>query len=75
MLDQDDIYDYATAAQLNNYYNKTEVDNLLSSVGPSGDAPSEYDAIILKSSTSGSTKKFKLTIDDDGVLSAEEVIE
>ena len=34
----------------------------------------EYDAIILKSSTSGSTKKFQITIGDDGVLSAEEVV-
>jgi hypothetical protein len=31
--------------------------------------------IILKSSTKGSTKKFRLTIDDDGVISTEEVIE
>lgn len=37
------------------------------------EAPTEYDAIILKSSTPGSTKKFKLTIGDDGVLVAEEV--
>ena len=35
----------------------------------------ECNAVILKSSTPGSVKKFKLTIDDDGVLSAEEVIE
>ena len=35
----------------------------------------EYNAVILKSSTPGSAKKFKLTIDDDGILSAEEVIE
>ena len=35
----------------------------------------EYNAIILKSSTLGSVKKFKLTIDDDGILSAEEVNE
>ena len=33
----------------------------------------EYDAIILKSSTPDSTKKFRLTIGDDGVLSAEEI--
>ena len=52
----------------NDTYTKTEADNLFS-------IPTEYDAIILKSSTSDSTKKFKLTIDDDGVLSAEEVIE
>lgn len=37
MLDQDDTYNYATAAQLNSYYNKTEVNNLLSSIGPSED--------------------------------------
>lgn len=35
----------------------------------------EYNAIILKSSTIGSTKKFKLTIDDDGILISEEVVE
>lgn len=35
----------------------------------------EYNAIVLKSSTLGSVKKFKLTIDDDGILSAEEVNE
>lgn len=33
----------------------------------------EVSAIILRSSTPGSTKKFKLTIDDDGVLSTEEL--
>jgi hypothetical protein len=36
--------------------------------------PTEYESIILKSSVPDSTKKFRLTIDDDGVLSAEEVI-
>ena len=36
--------------------------------------PKEVSAIILRSSTPGSTKKFKLTIDDDGVLSATEII-
>ena len=35
----------------------------------------ESDAIILKSSTPGSTKKFKITIDDNGILGSEEVIE
>ena len=39
------------------------------------ETPTEYESIILKSSASGSTKKFRLTINDDGVLSAEEVIE
>ena len=35
----------------------------------------ESNAIILKSSTPGSTKKFKITIDDNGILGSEEVIE
>lgn len=35
----------------------------------------EYDYLILKSSTPGSVKKFKLTIDDDGILASEEVNE
>ena len=35
----------------------------------------ESDAIILKSSTPGSTKKFRITIDDNGILGSEEVIE
>jgi hypothetical protein len=30
---------------------------------------------ILNSSTEGSTKKFKITIDDDGVLTATEIVE
>ena len=35
----------------------------------------ETSAVILRSSTPGSTKKFKLTIDDNGVLSTEELSE
>jgi hypothetical protein len=35
----------------------------------------EYDFFILKSSTPGSNKKFKITITDDGILSSEEVVE
>lgn len=35
--------------------------------------PTEFDSIILKSSTSSSTKKFKITVDDTGTLKAEEV--
>ena len=35
----------------------------------------ETSAVILRSSTPGSTKKFKLTIDDNGVLSTEELTE
>ena len=33
----------------------------------------EANAIILKSSTEGSNKRFKITIDDDGVLNATEI--
>lgn len=33
----------------------------------------ETDAIILRSSTKGSTKKFKLTIDDSGAISVQEI--
>lgn len=33
------------------------------------------DYIILNSSTEGSTKQFKITIDDDGVLTATEIVE
>ncbi len=36
--------------------------------------PSELNEIILSSSTSGSSKKFKITVDDSGAISATEVI-
>ena len=35
--------------------------------------PSELNEIILLSSTSGSSKKFKITVDDSGVITATEV--
>ena len=35
--------------------------------------PSELNEVILPSSTSGSTKKFKITVDDTGTISATEV--
>ena len=35
--------------------------------------PSELNEIILPSSTSGSSKKFKITVDDSGTISATEV--
>ena len=35
----------------------------------------EMSEVILRSSTPGSTKKFKLTIDDDGIISTEELTE
>jgi hypothetical protein len=34
----------------------------------------EYNNIILKSSTSGSSKKFKVTVDDSGTLTATEIV-
>lgn len=39
------------------------------------ETPGEYTSIILKSSTVGSTKKFRLTIDDEGIITTEEVSE
>jgi hypothetical protein len=39
------------------------------------ETPGEYTSIILKSSTEGSTKKFRLTIDDEGIITTEEVAE
>ena len=83
MIDQDDIYNYVTdtdlTESLEDYYNKLETDTLISDALanitiPEGGIPAEYDGVILKSSTEGSSKKFKLTIDDDGVLTAEEVL-
>lgn len=35
----------------------------------------ESTACIIKSSTEGSTKRFKITVDDTGALSATEIIE
>ena len=35
--------------------------------------PSELNEVILPSSTSGSTKKFKITVDDSGAISATEI--
>ena len=34
-----------------------------------------FDGVVLKSSVEGSTKKFKLTVDDNGTLTATEIIE
>ena len=80
MVDQDDTYPYITATdlteELDNYYNKVETEAYVTQkvAEINIEVPTEYDAIILKSSTPDSTKKFRLTIDDDGVLSAEEVV-
>lgn len=40
-----------------------------------GDSSIVTDYIIMRSSTAGSTKKFKITVDDTGTLSATEVTE
>ena len=47
----------------------TEMDNGSQTVMANGDKE-----IILASSTAGSTKKFKITVDDSGVISATEII-
>lgn len=82
MIDQDDIYNYVTDTDLNesleDYYNKLETDTLINDAIanitiPESGIPTEYDGVILKSSTEGSNKRFKITIDDDGVLSATEI--
>ena len=82
MIDQDDIYNYVTDTDLNesleDYYNKLETDTLINDAIanitiPESGIPAEYDEVILKSSTEGSNKRFKITIDDDGVLSATEI--
>ncbi|MBQ5589091.1 MAG: hypothetical protein IIU70_02945, partial [Anaerotignum sp.] len=36
--------------------------------------PESVSGVIIRSSTSGSTKKFKLTVDDSGTISATEVV-
>lgn len=82
MIDQDDIYNYVTDTDLNesleDYYNKLETDTLINDAIanitiPESGIPAEFDGVILKSSTEGSNKRFKITIDDDGVLSATEI--
>lgn len=35
---------------------------------------SEFDRIILKSSTEGSSKKFMITVDDNGTLTTKEIV-
>lgn len=59
-----------------------EVDTTLTQSGMAADAKAVGDAIsapktelTLISSTEGSTKKFKITIDDDGILTATEIVE
>lgn len=37
--------------------------------------PESVDSVIIRSSTEGSTKKFKLTVDDSGTISATEIVE
>ena len=82
MIDQDDIYNYVIDTDLNesleDYYNKLETDTLINDAIanitiPESGIPAEFDGVILKSSTEGSNKRFKITIDDDGVLSATEI--
>ena len=37
--------------------------------------PESVDSVIIRSSAEGSTKKFKLTVDDSGTISATEIVE
>lgn len=64
--------------------NKTTIDTTLTQEGQAADAKTVGDtiaqlleaaSITLKSSSEGSSKRFKLEIDDNGVLSATEIIE
>jgi hypothetical protein len=70
---------HITSAERNRWndtYTKTEADNLLNTKASMEYVDNkEYDFFILKSSTPGSNKKFKITITDDGILSSEEVVE
>jgi hypothetical protein len=64
---------HITSAERNRWndtYTKIETDTLLKNK-----ANVETSAVILCSSTPGSSKKFKLTIDDNGIISTEEVSE
>jgi hypothetical protein len=77
VADDDSFIEFRTGYSTDQIYSlKINNDNtfIIETIKMLPDEP-EYSSIILKSSTSGSTKKFKLTIDDDGVLSTEEVIE
>ena len=61
---------HITSAERNRWndtYTKTETEEYIDN--------KEYNFFILKSSTPGSNKKFKITITDDGILSSEEVVE
>lgn len=59
-----------------------EIDTTLTQSGMAADSKAVGEAIsapktelTLISSTEGSTKKFKITIDDDGILTATEIVE
>ena len=52
---------------------KKYVDDGLAGKAPAGDYVTNSTGLILKSSTLGSTKTFKITVDDTGTLSATEV--
>lgn len=67
-----------------NILNKIQPDTTLTQLGKAADAKIVGDAlaqilessgITIKSSTEGSTKRFKLEINDEGELSATEIIE
>lgn len=68
------IYSKASATQINSLKVNNDNTFAVEFINVLPEEP-EYNAVILKSSTPGSTKKFKLTIGDDGILSTEELTE
>lgn len=67
-----EFYTTSSAAQVNSLKINNDNSFIIEFVNIISEEP-EYNAIILKSSTPGSTKRFKITIDDDGVLTASEL--
>jgi hypothetical protein len=77
VADDDSFIEFRTGYSTDQVYSlKINSDNsfIIETIKILPDEP-EYTSIILKSSTPGSVKKFKLTVDDDGILSTEEVVE
>jgi hypothetical protein len=75
VADDDSFIEFRTGYSTDQIYSlKINNDNtfIIETIKMLPDEP-EYSSIILRSSTPGSTKKFKLTIDDSGVLTASEV--
>lgn len=59
----------------NTYVKQLDEKFIPDSIARIDDIVAPKNELILNSSTSGSTKKFKITIDDDGILTATEIVE